>query len=123
LRTEDVVYEETLPGGFALAEDGATGILLDGRIDDRLRRRGLLRELVHRIQVARKEAGFEVTDRIVLSYEGDGELAAVIEENDDEVAAEVLATEIVAGVSSDVEHREAFDLDGRAMTIGLRRVQ
>jgi len=123
LRTEDVVYEETLPGGFALAQDGATGILLDGRIDDRLRRRGLLRELVHRIQVARKEAGFEVTDRIVLSYEGDGELAAVIEENDDEVAAEVLATEIVAGVSSDVEHREAFDLDGRAMTIGLRRVQ
>ncbi len=120
---EDVVYSEALPPGFTLAEDGATRVLLDGRVDERLGKKGLLRELVHRIQVARKEAGFEVTDRIALAYAGDDELAAIIEDNETEIASEVLATEVVPSVSADVEHREQLDVDGRTIVIGLRRIR
>jgi isoleucyl-tRNA synthetase len=122
LRAEDVVFEAVLPAGFVRAEEADVELLLDGRIDDGLRRKGLLRELVHRVQLARKAAGFDVTDRIVLSYGGDEALESVVAENESEVASEVLATEIVSPLAADAEHSETIELDSGSITIGMRRI-
>jgi len=122
IRAEDVAYRQALPEGFTLAEDGPLRLLLDARIDDELRQRGLVREIAHRIQLARKEAEFEVTDRIVLSYDASADLAEVVAANQKEIAEEILATQVVDAVESDAEHREMLQLDGGTLTIGLRRV-
>ncbi len=118
---DDVAFEAALTDGWADAAEGEGRILLNTEIDDRLRERGRLRELTHRIQLARKEAGFEVTDRIELGYVADATLREAVETNRDEIAAEVLATKIAEGVSEGAEHTERFDLDGEAITIGLSR--
>ncbi|MGB2983027.1 MAG: isoleucine--tRNA ligase [Candidatus Bipolaricaulia bacterium] len=121
LNAEDVVYESVLQDGYTLTEEAGVELLLDCRIDDELQAKGLLREVVHRIQLARKAAGFEVTDRIILSYEGDEALERAISENETEVASEVLAKEIVSKHSADAEYSEKVELDEGSITIGLRR--
>ncbi len=119
---DDVAFEAALTEGWIEGTEGDCRILLNVAIDERLRERGRVRELTHRIQLARKEAGFEVTDRIELGYEADPSLREVVEANRDDIAAEVLATAITEGVSEGVEYAEMLDLEGEAITIGLSRV-
>ncbi len=124
LLSSDVTYRSVLPDGLLLAEEGGERLLLDTSIDERLRRRGLLRELIHRIQLARKEAGFEVTDRIVLAYEAEGEPADIIASHEDEIASEVLAARIVSGLSgTEFEEVREIPLGAGSVKIGLSRVR
>ncbi len=118
---DDVVYTSVLAPGFIEAAAGTERVLLDVRLDDDLRRQGVFREVAHRVQVARKEAGFDVTDRIVLSYEADPELAAILAENEDELAAEVLASDIRIGLAAGCAYRESIDLPIGKLAIGLSR--
>jgi len=117
----DVTYEAALPDGTALASEGKERLLLDVRVDKELRRKGLVREIVHRVQIARKDAGFDVTDRIVFAYEGEGTLVSIVEENTGEIASEILATDI-AGLGVDVQdYTGTIDLDEGCLRIGLSR--
>jgi len=118
---EDVSFEEAVTDEWVDGAEGDCRILLNVEIDEMLRERGRLRELTHRIQLARKKAGLEVTDRIELGYVADATLRKAVEANRDEIAAEVLATTITEGVSEDEEHTEVLDLDGETITIGLSR--
>ena len=120
---DDVEFFTAVPEGFVLSGEGGLSLLLDTRIDDRLREKGLLREIVHRIQLLRKEAGFEVTDRIRLAYDGDQELCRILEENGDFVRAEVLATEMSRGGSSDCEYRSSVEIEGSPVGFCLSRVK
>jgi len=123
IRPEDVDYEAVLPDGFTRAEEGDLELLLDGRVDDALKRKGLVRELVHRIQLARKSAGFEVTDRIALSYEGEDALADVLAAHEPDIASEVLATEVSPALDPAAAYSETLELDAGTITVGLRRVE
>ena len=58
-----------------------------------------MRELVSKIQTMRKDAGFEVTDRIVLGYKAEGETLAVLGSKEAELKESVLAAKVVEGVS------------------------
>ena len=122
INTDDVIFEAKLPERFVLVEEGGTRLLLDARIDDRLREMGWVREIAHRVQVLRKEAGFEVTDRIVLSYEADETTAQVMANNREAIAAEVLATSIEDKIGGGQEIEREFELDGATLNVGLRRV-
>jgi isoleucyl-tRNA synthetase len=121
LLPEDVTYTRPVREGFVRADGEGVRLLLDVRVDDGLRRRGWVREVVHRIQIARKDAGFAVTDRIVLSYEADAELSAILAESEAEVASEVLATKVVHGRLGAHEYSCALELDGHPLAIGLQR--
>jgi isoleucyl-tRNA synthetase len=65
---------------------------LDTRLDAALRREGVARELVRAVQEARKQAGLEVADRIVLWVEGDAAVTAAVAEHRDYLMTETLAT-------------------------------
>jgi len=121
LVAEDVVFEAVLPVTMVLAEEGGVRVLLDTAIDERLGELGRMREVTHRIQLARKEAGFEVTDRVVLGYEADDAIGRLIEANRDAVADEILATSIQSGELDGAEHTAALDLEGHTITIHLAR--
>jgi isoleucyl-tRNA synthetase len=99
LERDDVEVEFVAREGFAAAGDRAGVVVLDTLIDDTLRDRGLLRELVNRVQTMRKEMGLEYTDRLRLSIQGSVRVVRVVEGAADALAAEVLAAEVVAAVA------------------------
>jgi isoleucyl-tRNA synthetase len=71
--------------------DGGETVALDLELTPELRRAGLAREAVRLVQDARKTSGFDVTDRVVLRWKAEGELAAALREHAELVAGEVLA--------------------------------
>lgn len=97
------ITSEDMPG-WLVATEGALTVALDIQISDGLRREGIARELVNRVQNLRKESGFEVTDRIKVTVENRGEVADALEGDaglKEYVCAQTLANEIVLAGSSD----------------------
>jgi isoleucyl-tRNA synthetase len=97
--------------GYELQRSGTHAVALNLELDDDLRREGLAREVVHRIQNARKDAGLDVEDRIVLRLGGDPELLAAVRAHEAYVAGETLAVALDqdaadGGVLTEVEGRE-----------------
>jgi isoleucyl-tRNA synthetase len=81
-------------GGWVFAEGEGVRVALDTRLTPALVAEGRARELVRRIQSLRKELGFQVGDRIVLTYAAPDSIAALFEDHGDYIAGETLATEI-----------------------------
>jgi isoleucyl-tRNA synthetase len=92
LTSDDVELRVQGQGSFAVSRDGAEVIALDLTLDDDLRRRGYLRDVVRQVQDLRKNSGFEVADRVVLNVTGLDDLA----EGFATLATEVLALEVIA---------------------------
>ena len=97
----DVVITETPREGWAVATDSGETIALDLTLDDELRRIGLARDVIRDIQEARKQRGFEVTDRITIEWSAAGEAAEAISTHAQEIADEVLATSFVMAAEID----------------------
>jgi isoleucyl-tRNA synthetase len=115
----EVIKEEH--SGYRLASDGPHGVAIKTELTPELIAEGLARELVHRVQLLRKEAGFEVTDRIQFSYEGSAKLEAVIKEYGDYIAQEVLASKISKGLGPG-EILQELTLGQERLTMSLNRV-
>ena len=98
LSADDVVVTRNPRTGMAVASDGSLSVALDTVLTDELRSEGRAREVVSRIQRARRDIGLEVTDRIRLRYRTDDDLLGeAIETHADFIAGEVLAVTIEAG--------------------------
>jgi isoleucyl-tRNA synthetase len=80
--------------GYEVEAEAGHAVALQLELDDELRQEGLAREIVHAVQIARKEAGLEITDRIALGLDGDEELIAAARAHDQYLAGEVLATSV-----------------------------
>ncbi len=89
---EDVLVESVAAEGYACAEEGGYLVGLDTRLDDALLEEGLARELVRTIQEARKQAGLEVSDRIVLRVTGSDAVEAAVATHRDFLMDETLAS-------------------------------
>jgi isoleucyl-tRNA synthetase len=92
LGADDVIRGERVGlEGMSIAEDNGLSVALDTSVDEELRLEGQVLDLIHRINVMRKQAGFELTDRIVLTLPAsDADLLA----HEEWIKSEVLATEI-----------------------------
>jgi isoleucyl-tRNA synthetase len=92
---EDIVIVRTPREGVVVTAAGSLSVAIDTTLTDALRREGLARELVSRVQQLRRDAGLEVVDRIVLRWSSDDpEIAAAFEAHGAEIAAEVLANRL-----------------------------
>ncbi len=100
--------------------DGSRGVTLDTSITPELRREGLTRDLVRTIQEMRRQAGFRVDDRILLWYEGDGELVEVLHAWAAYVQAETLAVALSRGRPPGVHGRDVR-IDGHRVWLGVER--
>ncbi len=113
----DVLLQRTPVAGGAVASAGAISVALDTAITPELAAEGHAREFVSVLQQARKDAGFEVSDRInVLWQSDDAELAAAIERFAGYIAGEVLATSFASG-----EAAQTADLNGRPVRFAVER--
>ncbi len=111
-------------GGFVEGSEEDVRVLLDTRIDEALRQEGLVREFVRLVQECRKEAGFEVSDRIELYYEADPEVQVALEKFAQSVQEETLAVTLQHNSSFErVEFSKELDVNGRRARIGLVRTR
>ena len=94
---DEVIISERPREGWSVVNEQGETVALDLGLTPELVRAGLAREAVRLVQEARKNSGFDVSDRIVLTWAATGELAEALRENRDLVASEVLAVEMTEG--------------------------
>jgi isoleucyl-tRNA synthetase len=116
--TETVVRVD----GYSVSLDAGYMVAVDATITPELAQEGLARELAHRIQNLRKDAGFEITDRIVTYYEGPEEVDTVMRHHADYIKQETLSEKLVAGPPEDGARAETQKVEGMEVTLGVRRV-
>ncbi|MGI9117685.1 MAG: DUF5915 domain-containing protein, partial [Gaiellales bacterium] len=104
--------------GFAVADEGGLAVAIDTELDEELEDEGLARELIHFIQGQRKDAGFEVADRIEIEIAPDARLQRVLARFGDEVRSETLCTSLAESAQVD---GAAFDADGCTAVLAVRR--
>ncbi len=129
LGQDDLTIIRRASGELAVQEDGGFFAALDPTVSPELKLEGYAREVVSRVQRMRKESGFAVSDRIVLTIAGVSEVAAVLETHGKWIADEVLAAELVysaengareTGQGSDMH---AIDLDGITAYVAITRIE
>ena len=106
---------------FAAASGGGQVVVLDTRIDDDLRREGLAREVINRIQRARKTMDLPYESRIEVHWEADGELARAIEEYEARIAGETLATSFTRGGTPDGAELHHSQVEGTDLRLAIDR--
>ncbi len=114
------ITSEDMPG-WLVASEGKLTVALDITITDELRREGVARELINRIQNIRKDSGFEVTDKIDVQIEAQPEIAAAVETFRDYIAQQTLAVEISAEKNVDGQFVVESDIDDNPVRIAVTR--
>ena len=121
LGPDEVLITERPRTGWAVANDQGETVALDLELTPDLVRAGLARDAVRLVQDARKRAGLDISDRIALWWQADGEVAAALREHAEQVSAEVLAVEMAEGQPSDGTPPTGTDAD-LGLMLWLRRV-
>ncbi len=109
------------PAGYEAAENRGYLAALNTTIDDDLATEGLARDVVRVVQNARKNAGLEVSDHIVLALRAEGRLATAIEAFADDLASEVLADVLIAGPLEAASYREEVEVEGFDLLVELAK--
>jgi isoleucyl-tRNA synthetase len=115
LSADEVVVAERPRAGWSVVNEQGETVALDLELTDELRSAGLAREAVRLVQEARKSSGFDVTDRIELTWAADGSLAEALATHEALVAEEVLATAVHRRSPTDGSDDGFADVD-----LGLR---
>ena len=121
LGREDLLIEIAQSEGFVTQADQGVTVMLDTSLTPELVEEGFVRELVSKIQTMRKEAGFEVMDRIRVFAQGNEKIAMVLENNADEISHDVLADEIRIGETAG--YSKEWNINGEKVTMGVEKVQ
>jgi isoleucyl-tRNA synthetase len=120
---EDLDIIPRSSSGLVVQQDGGFFAAIDPEITADLRREGLARELISRVQRMRKDTGLAVSDRIILSVGGNSDVIEAVRVHHDWIADEVLATELVVvdGGRNAQSDMTAVDLDGVDARMSLTR--
>ncbi len=120
---DEVTIEREVVTDWPVASEGRYVVALDPRVTDALAQEGLARELVNRIQRLRKDAGFDVSTRIVGAFDGDPVLRDAAIAHRDYIARETLMVEFEVGpLVGDHDRRESVTIDDHAGALAVRRV-
>jgi len=117
LGPDDLLMSMEPVEGYQVESESGHAVALALELDEELIKEGIAREIVHAVQNARKNAGFEITDRITLCLGGDEKLLDAAREHQASLSDEVLATE----TTFDATTGEAVTIDGLGLTIAVVR--
>ena len=119
LAEEDVLYETAQTEGYVAESDKSTTVVLDTNLTPELIEEGFVRELISKIQNMRKDADFEVLDRINVYYSGNDKIAKIFEDNKESIANDVLADSISEGKAP--EFSKEWNINGEDVTLGVEK--
>jgi len=118
LAPDELLVETGAPEGYEMVEEGGRTVALRTAVDDELREEGVARELVHAVQLARKNADLRIEDTIRLALALPAELRPIAERFAATIGAETLARELSLD-GADGEHVETVRVEGHEVGIGL----
>ena len=121
LEAGDVLTEPAQKPGFTATEDKGVTVVLDTNLTPELIREGYAREVISKLQTMRKEADFEVTDRIEACWQGDAELSEALEANRDMIQKATLAVSLKAEAPAEGWIEKAWDINGKPATLAIRK--
>ena len=120
LTEEDLLIETAQTEGYVSESDGETSVVLDTNLTPELIEEGFVREIISKIQTMRKEAGFEVMDKIVVYAHGNDKIQDVMKVHEDEIKSEVLADEMVLGETDG--YVKEWNINKEAVTMGVKKL-
>ena len=118
LAAEDVLVSTEENAGFVTVTEHDLSVVLVTNLTPELIEEGFVREIVSKVQTMRKEAGFEVTDHIVLSHHGNSLIEGIFARHGAEIAADTLADSIKPGASGYVKD---WEINGESVTLGVEK--
>ena len=116
---EDLLIDTAQIEGYESVNDNGITVVLDTNLSPELLEEGFVREIISKIQTMRKEADFEVMDRIKVTYEGSEKAEAVFEKNNTLIAGEVLADEVVK--AQPAGYVKEWKINGEVVTMGVEK--
>jgi len=119
LNKDDVLTKPMQKEGFVAETEGEMTVVIDTNLTEELIAEGYVREVISKLQNMRKDAGFEVVDRIKVTYTASDKLAAVIEAGAEDIKKAVLAVELVPGAEGELVRE--WNINGEKATLGVAR--
>ena len=119
LSEEDLLITMTQMEGYVTEGDNTVTVVLDTNLTPELVEEGFVREIISKIQTMRKEAGFEVMDKIHISYQADEKVSAVFEKHGDEIKADVLGVDISADAVKG--YQKEWSINGEKVLLGVEK--
>ena len=119
LSPDDLLIDTAQKEGFAAVQDGEITVVLDTKLTPELIDEGFVREIVSKVQTMRKEAGFEVMDRILLFHDGNAKIEEIFGKYGAEIRREVLANEVRSGRSDGYE--KEWNINGETVTLTVKK--
>ena len=116
---EDLLIETAQIEGYVSENDNGITVVLDTNLTPELLEEGFVREIISKVQTMRKEADFEVMDRIRVTYDGSGKAEEIFAKYAGEIAGEVLANEVVKAQPSG--YVKEWKINGEAVTMGVEK--
>lgn len=116
---QDVLIETIKKEGFIAQSEGEYVVVIDTHLTERLIEEGFIREIVSKIQTMRKEANFEILDKITILYSGDEAVENIITKFKSEIAKEVLASDII---KSDIDNSQGLSKNWNINNCSLRMI-
>lgn len=121
LTKEDLLIDTAQTEGYVTEGDNTITVVLDTNLTPELLAEGFVRELISKIQTMRKEAGFEVTDHIVVYSKGNEKIAGILKLHEEEVKSEVLAENII--LETLAGYVKEWNINGENVTLGVEKFQ
>ena len=119
LTRDDLLIDTAQSEGFETQSYGGITVVLDKHLTPELLEEGFVRELVSKIQTMRKEAGFEVMDRIKVYAEGNEKLEKIMQDNKEAISGDVLADEFVFGSTGG--YKKSWKINSEPVTLGVEK--
>ena len=120
LTKDDLLIDMAQKEGYVSQEDNRMTVVLDTNLTPELVEEGFVYEIISKIQTMRKESGFEVTDHIRVSINGNDRLSEIARKNKDAISGKVLADELTSGAEYAVS--KEWNINGENAVIAVERV-
>ena len=121
LTRDDALITPAQKPGFVAESDGGMTVVIDTNLTPALIEKGFVRETISKLQTMRKEAGFEVVDRIAVTYQTTEALSAVLSKNAAEISAAVLATDFTCAAAPEGAYTKEWNINGEKAVLSVRR--
>ncbi len=121
LAPEDVLIQSQAREGYGVAGEGGLVVALDTAMTPELIAEGLAREVIRRVQDLRKEAGYELTDRVVVQAKADGALAEALQSFRDLISGEVLADVVELVEAPEGDQKLEDKVEGQVLVLAVRK--
>ena len=118
---EDLMISMAQKEGYVSDSEGGVTVVLDTNLTPELIEEGMVREIISKLQTMRKEADFEVTDRIHVTYSGSDKVGEIFEKYGENIKTVVLADTVTEGMTDG--YQKEWKINGETVLLGVQKAQ